>query len=44
MIDGLRGYLWIKQGKFDGKMPAEVFQIARDRAEGKETNNEEDFC
>jgi hypothetical protein len=44
MIDGMRGYLWIKQGKFDGKMPAEVFQIARDRAEGKETNNEEDFC
>jgi hypothetical protein len=45
MIDGMRGYLWIKQGKFDGKMPAEVFQIARDRAEGKETeNNEEEFC
>lgn len=47
MIDGMRGYLWIKQGKFDGKMPAEVFQIARDRLEGKEPkpeNDEEDFC
>lgn len=48
MIDGMRGYLWVKQGRFEGKMPAEVFQIARDRAAGvkeeQETNDEEDFC
>lgn len=46
MIDDTRGYLWVKQGRFDGKMPAELFDIARDRLEGKETetNNEEEFC